>query len=115
MFIIVCGDRNWTDFYLIDEFLSLLTKDVEIVHGDCKGVDKIAGYLAHKRGLIVHPESADWSKFGTKAGPIRNRLMVKKYPIDYIVAFHNDLSHSKGTIDMIKVALENNIPVLINK
>jgi hypothetical protein len=115
LFIILCGDRNWTDFKTIDNFLAVLSKDIEIVHGDCNGADKIGGYLAHKRGLIVHPESADWTKFGIKAGPIRNKLMVKKYPIDYVVVFHNDLLHSKGTIDMIKVALENNIPVLINK
>jgi hypothetical protein len=111
MIVIMCGDRNWNDFKIIDAVLSILPPNTEIVEGNCRGVDKISGYLARKRGMIVHVESADWNKYKKGAGPIRNQEMLNKYKIDLVIAFHNDIEKSKGTMDMITRATKTGILV----
>lgn len=84
----------------------------EIVHGDAAGADKMCGYVAEKLGYPVHKIPANWSKFGRAAGPIRNREMLKQHPdIGLVLAFHDDIEHSKGTKDMITRARAAGIPV----
>jgi hypothetical protein len=41
---------------------------------------------------------ADWANHGKAAGPIRNRKMLDLKP-DLVLAFHADLTNSKGTKD----------------
>lgn len=82
-----------------------------MVEGDCRGADKISGYLGRKYGYEVITEPAKWEIYGLGAGPIRNRLMITKYHPIEVVAFHNDINNSKGTHDMITAALEAGIPV----
>ncbi len=86
-----------------------------IVEGDCRGADKISGYLARKHGLEVIPVPAKWEIYGNAAGPIRNQEMLDKYKPDLVVAFHNDIEHSKGTKNMITLATNQGIPVEIRK
>jgi len=43
--ILVCGDRNWTAWKPIEDFIKTLPKDTVIIHGDCRGADKMAGYM----------------------------------------------------------------------
>jgi len=112
--IIVCGDRYWNDFKEIDKFLDYIqlefkAKDITIVHGKSKGADSIAGYLANLKGMVVVPEAADWFKYGKKAGPIRNQVMIDKYHPDMIVGFHDDYEHSKGTKDMLTRGKNHNV------
>lgn len=109
MRILICGDREWNDFKTIDDFLATLSPDTEIIEGDCRGADKISGYLAIKRGMKVYKESANWNKYGNEAGPIRNKLMIDKYHPDLVVAFHNNIERSKGTKNMLKQAKEHGI------
>lgn len=110
---IFCGDRLWINFKIIDDVISKLPKGSKIFHGDCRGADKISGFLAKKRGFEVTPEPADWDRYGNKAGPIRNRLMLKKYYPDTVIAFHNDLDSSEGTKDMVNAALEFGLTVKV--
>jgi len=109
--ILICGDRFWNNFKVMDSFLKNLPVGSKVVHGDCRGADKIGGWLANKYGFEVYSEPAEWFKYGKKAGPIRNRLMLNKYKINYVWAFHDDLEKSKGTKDMVEAALEKGIPV----
>ena len=102
--VLICGDRNWNNFKVVDTVLSMLPPNTEIVEGDCKGADKISGYLARRRGMIVHPEPAKWEEYEKAAGPIRNQLMIDKYHPDLVIAFHDNIEKSKGTMDMIKRA-----------
>lgn len=111
MIVLMCGDRNWNNFKVIDAVLSTFPPNTEIVEGNCRGADKISGYLARKRGMIVHAESADWNTYDKGAGPIRNQEMLRKYKIDLVVAFHDNITKSKGTMDMITRATKAGILV----
>jgi len=111
--ILICGDRNWKDRSFIDIFIRNLPKDTVIIHGNCRGADQIAGSIAKKYGLEVISFPADWRKYGRKAGPIRNRQMIREGKPDLVVAFHNDLSKSKGTLNMILQANRSGIPILL--
>jgi hypothetical protein len=51
---------------------------------------------------------ADWNRFGPAAGPIRNRLMLDENP-DLVIAFHSDLSNSRGTADTVTEARSRKI------
>jgi len=115
MIVIICGDRNWTDEDTIDEYIKILPPHSTIIHGNCRAVDKIAAKLGRIRGHRVIPNSAEWNKFGRGAGPIRNRRMLEEGQPDLVVAFHDDLSRSKGTADMIGQAEARGIPTEVRK
>lgn len=111
MKVIVCGSRNWTDVDSIADRLVDLPKDTLIIHGNCKGADKLAGALAIGLGLGVLKYPANWTKYGNSAGPKRNEKMLEVKP-DLVIAFHNNLRRkSKGTKDMVLLALDTGIPV----
>lgn len=105
MKIIICGDRNWTNFKVIEDFILTLSKDTVIIEGDCRGADKISGYLARKHELEVISVPAKWELYGLAAGPIRNQEMLDTYKPNLVVAFHNHIETSKGTKDMIEKAV----------
>ena len=107
--ILICGDRNWKDVKTIENFVRSLPPDTVIIHGDCRGADKIADKAAKENGLKVETFSAKWEKYGRAAGPIRNRRMILDGKPDRVVAFHDDISKSKGTADMLKQARKQGI------
>lgn len=100
-------------FNLIDSFLITLPLNSVIIEGDCRGADKISGYLARKRGFEVIPVPANWNGLKKAAGPERNQRMIDEYKPDVVVAFHNDITNSHGTKDMISRALKAKLPVLL--
>lgn len=112
--IVICGDRYWTDFKEIDKFLDYIqlefkAEDITIIHGKCKGADRIAGYLAHLKGMTVIAEEAHWELFGLSAGPKRNEFMIAQYHPNMIVGFHDNYEKSKGTKDMLTRGKNHNI------
>ena len=117
MIVLICGDRRWSDSYTIDHYLASLPHDgtVKIVEGDCVGADKMSGILAYRHGFEVIAERAKWEKFGNYAGPLRNSAMIHMYEPDLVVAFHNDIEHSKGTKNMIFQAKKCGIKILLIK
>lgn len=122
MKVLVCGGRNYSNKDRIIEVLDALNRAesiTSIVHGGCKTWDKItrthvgADYLAGEWAvdmlLPVHEHLAKWKIYGRRAGPIRNRIMLRLHPdIEYVVAFPG----GRGTNDMVQAALENDIPVI---
>ncbi len=116
--IVICGSRDWNDFQTIKNYLEKICEqykstDITIIHGGCKGADSIAGYLAKQLKMNVIVYKADWIKYGKSAGPKRNQQMLDEGKPDYVIAFHNDINNSKGTLDMITRAKKNNIPIEI--
>lgn len=114
MKILCCGDRNWNNFQLVYNTLITFPCDTTVIHGAARGADTIAGKVANLLGMKVEIYSADWTKQGKSAGPIRNRQMLDQKP-DLVLAFHNDIEASKGTKDCVTEAKRRGIPVRLLK
>lgn len=113
--VIVCGSRRWHDRDLIALVLSGLMIErgwnPVIVHGACRGADRIADEEAGKLGFLTDPHPADWDKHGKAAGPIRNREMAQ-LGADLCIAFGP--TPGSGTKDMVDRAAKHGIPVEIH-
>jgi hypothetical protein len=107
---VVCsGDRRWADVVCVHTALSHAADrcggTVRIVAGDCAGLDTIALKDARDRGWPHTRITADWKKYGARAGPERNKRLLKDSPTADVYVFHNDPAISKGTKDMVAQAL----------
>lgn len=114
--VLICGDRNWENFQLIIDTLSKIQQErgVEVViEGEAKGADTCGKVAAERLGIPVEPHPALWRKYGLKAGPIRNREMLKDGRPTLVLAFHNYIENSKGTKDMVNTARAAGVPVHI--
>jgi len=102
--ILVTGDRNWTNVERVIKVLECFPKNTIIVHGNARGADTIAWLVAEELGMTVRKYPAKWSEYGRAAGSIRNKLMYETEKPDIVIAFHNDIEHSKGTKHMVGLA-----------
>ena len=114
MVVLVCGSRDWTDDQAIFKRLSKLPDGTTVIHGACSGADSLAGKIAKKLGLVVKEFPANWTKYDKAAGPIRNSEMLS-YGVDLVLAFHCDITKSKGTLDMVNKAKKAGVPVIVFK
>lgn len=112
MKVLVCGSRNWPDPEIIRECLESLAVqhdgDVEVIHGDARGADRMGGGIAEELGLPVWKFPADWDRHGKRAGILRNLDMLDANP-DAVLAFR--VNGSRGTTHMIEAARKRGIPV----
>lgn len=117
MRILVCGDRNWSDEQAIKEVMSLLKVnlgDYTVIEGEANGADKISAAIARvDLKLPVVPFKAEWGLYGRSAGPRRNTQMLREGKPDGVIAFHHDLSKSRGTKNMVEQALRAGLPVWV--
>lgn len=115
--ILFCGDREWRDFkkirYVFEKLYKKLGKFV-VIHGAARGADDMCGEVASEFGLKVIPIPADWKKHGLAAGPIRNNKMLDLKP-DFVIAFHSNITKSKGTKHCVTEAYKRYIKVAIIK
>jgi len=112
--VLVCGDRNWSDREAICACLRTLQDrgyDI-VIEGEARGADRIARDVAKELGFDILKFPADWSRYGRSAGPIRNRQMLDQRP-DLVLAFHEDIAHSKGTADTVREAQKRGIEVVV--
>ncbi len=107
-----------------EELLKAARIDFILRHGICEGADWIANDWALDRGVTVERFRAEWrdaSGYHPEAGPVRNRVMAKAEPkAQECLAFwsgkmriRNGKHEYSGTLDMIKAALTEGIPVRI--
>lgn len=114
--ILVCGDRKWTNNIAIRrELEKYRDRDVLVITGGCSGADTIAENIAKEFDYETKIYMADWDKYKNAAGPIRNSLMLQENKIDLVIAFHSNISQSKGTKDMVTKARKKEIRVEIYK
>jgi len=127
MRLLVCGDRNWIDHYLLfavlDRFHAKHHIDV-LIEGCARGGDWMAGYhapgkplgfqggWAYLNGIEGLHFPADWETYPKAAGPIRNRQMLNEGKPDYVIGFHYKPWESKGTKDMMQIARAAGVPTL---
>lgn len=121
MVILVTGGRFWNKKQVIESVLlnlyQKLGDDVVIVQGDCKGADLMAKSIARDIGWKTKDYPAPWNRqpdgsYDKSAGPKRNRQMFNSEHPDLVIAFHQDISKSVGTKDMVRYSLEQGCAVL---
>ena len=125
--VLICGDRNWTNRETIRAWIEKLIDwgYHTVIEGEAKGADTIAREEAERAGMIVFKYPAKWDeyrqkypveKFGMKfksAGTDRNTQMLVEGKPSLVVAFHPDISKSKGTKNMIKQAKKTGIETIL--
>ena len=118
--IIVTGDRNWDDGRLINERLATYPDGTLLLHGEAKGADTLAGRLS-KANRLVEMKIPYISWLGRSGGPARNatmlRVLLALEATGFTVAveaFHDDLSASAGTYDMMTTAKAKGVKVKWN-
>jgi len=113
MRLLVCGDRNWRDRQMVYDEISALDNIECVIEGEAKGADTFARYTAEYLGIPVLKFPAQWEKYGRQAGPLRNREMLLHGMPTHVLAFHDNISISRGTKDMVNRALKVKLPVKI--
>lgn len=103
--VLVTGSRDWDDYDVIEKELTNIPIpsgcNPVLVHGGCfSGADYIAHKIGNKLGWKIKTHLADWSKYGNRAGPIRNNHMVTTERPHAALAFCKN--KSKGTSGCIK-------------
>ena len=114
--IVVTGDRCYSDVDLISEVLGIYRKKypkLEIIQGGATGVDTIALTYAQHFKIPCQSFKANWKMWGRAAGPLRNQEMLDDGNPSLVLAFHNNISKSKGTKDMIKRCVDRHVLVLL--
>ena len=111
--MIIAGSRTFNDYKLLKQSIFNIFKDkhikrndVRIISGTANGADKLGERYAQEFGLKLTRMSAQWDKYGKRAGYVRNAEMAK-YAVEddnigVLVAFWDDVS--KGTKHMIDLA-----------
>ena len=103
--IVIAGSRNFNDYEhlskVIDDHLKKHNvDDVIFITGGCRGADMLGERYAKEHGFVCQRYSAQWSRYGKAAGPMRNREMAKD--CDTVICFWDQ--KSKGTRSMIEYA-----------
>jgi hypothetical protein len=115
MRVLICGSRNWPNNHLGLDFMNknIPKETTHIIEGGCSGADIVGQHIALIRDIPYTEYPAEWSKYGRAAGPIRNQQMLDEGKPDLVIAFHDDIEHSKGTKDMVTRARQQGIPVKV--
>jgi len=110
--VLVCGGRDYNDYYQLMSVMDTVHKMVNIGflgHGAARGADSLADTWAATRLIPRMAYKAECGRYGDAAGPIRNRRMFKDFQPHYAVAFPG----GTGTADMISILKEAGVSTLI--
>lgn len=113
--VIIAGSRHFNNYYLLrnyaDKLLERKKEDYNIIimSGHCYGTDLLGERYAVERkyGLEIYP--AEWSRYGKRAGPLRNAQMAEA--ADALIAMWD--GESRGTKSMIELAKEKGLAVRV--
>ena len=104
--VCISGSRGYAHLDNVDRLIAALPHDLTIVHGGAVGVDARADAVARGLGFNVEVCQADWSRYGRRAGPLRNRTMVAS--CDFLYAFWD--GQSRGTASAVQAAVDEDVP-----
>jgi len=110
--VLVCGGRDYTDSTFVTFVLEAIHAKKAItlvIHGCASGADTFAEqWASQKDGCTAYGVPADWKKHGSRAGPVRNRLMLEYGKPELVIAFEG----GAGTRDMTSAATAAEVRVL---
>lgn len=116
---LIVGSRGYTDYASFrakcDALLAGKT-DIEIVSGGASGTDAMAERYARELGYSLQIFSAEWSRYGKRAGYVRNREMhsyISTHAERGVIAFWDE--QSKGTAHSFALTKEFDNPLRIIK
>ena len=101
MRILFCGDRHWTNYKVICDVM-IEHRPTVVIEGGANGADTLSLEAAEVFDICVQSFPAEWEKYGKAAGPIRNTQMLDEGKPDLVLAFHDDIQNSKGTLNMVR-------------
>jgi len=111
--VLVCGGRYYDDattLFRVMDRIHAETPITMVIHGDAPGADTLAGAWTIDQpahiNLRIFP--ADWSLYGRRAGPIRNKQMLAEGKPDLVVAFPG----GAGTTSMVRLARNAGVRVM---
>lgn len=121
MIIVVTGGRDFKEWGFVFDTLNKLHREQPITlvveggqrtldpetHEPIGGADYFASRWAIVNSIATESEEADWNNYGSRAGPIRNAYMLRKYIPSLVVAFPG----GRGTADCVRKARNMNIIV----
>ena len=111
MRVLVCGGRDYFDEKTMRTVLDkyFYGREDVLICGMAKGADLMSRRLVREIAPDAHVEEypADWSKYGKRAGYIRNQQMLDEGQPDIVIAFPG----GRGTAMMVKIAKEAGVPV----
>jgi hypothetical protein len=107
MRVVVTGGRYFEDGCLLYDTLDELGV-TELAHGGATGADHLAQEWADLNSVPTVIFKPDWNGLGKKAGPIRNRQMIKEFMPDCVVAFPG----GRGTASCKRFAEDEGIRVM---
>jgi hypothetical protein len=109
MRVLVTGSTTWTDADAIRRELSVLPAGTVVIHGDCPGVDALAGEGAAALGLTVErweKNRDDYQKYRRAAWKGLNERMLAP-GVSLVLAFHPDWNvegKARGTRHLLALA-----------
>lgn len=109
--VLMCGDRNWVKYEWVEAVVATFPPGTIVIEGEARGADLMSKVFAEKRGFQVLPYPADWKRLGKGAGNIRNQQMIDEGNPATVIYFHDDLSSSTGTADMVERARKSGLKV----
>lgn len=110
MRVLITGSRGWVGARLMADVIASFPEGTTFLHGKARGADEMGGEIALKLGYSVEEYPAEWSKYGRKAGYLRNIAMLDTKP-DEVIAFWD--GKSKGTKHTFREAQKRGIPTHI--
>jgi len=114
---LIVGSRSYTDYASFKAKCDTLLADkadIEIVSGGASGTDAMAERYAHELGYSLQIFPAEWSRYGKRAGYVRNREMhayISTFAERGVIAFWDGTS--KGTAQSFALAKEFGNPIRV--
>ena len=100
---IIAGSRDFNNIKLAYDVLKDFKDQIKVVLcGEAKGADTIGRQWAEENHISIYSYPADWQKYPTAAGYIRNKQMGDA--ADMLIAFWDEVS--PGTKHMIEYMKE---------
>jgi predicted Rossmann-fold nucleotide-binding protein len=112
MRVLVCGGRdNHDEEYVekaLDRLLATRGPFERLIHGDARGVDRMAGKWARDHGVLEWDFLPEWHRVDHNDGEGRNQRMIAEGAPDLVIAFPGGV----GTENMIELARAAGIEVM---